>query len=101
MQQKELLKAMREEFNKCLALAKKKNSDYARIEDALENFRDFGILGIAVRLNDKTKRLKNIILNRKIAVQDESVEDIFRDLVNFGLIGLVIREAQRRHNNER
>jgi len=94
MQQKEFLRAVQEEFGKCLELMKKKNSDYSRVEDALENFRDFGVLGLAVRLNDKTKRLKNIILNGKITVQDESVEDIFQDLVNFGLIGLVIRRTQ-------
>lgn len=57
-----------------------KNHDYASKDDALENFRDWGLAGFAVRIGDKYKRVKNIIQKGKTGVAGEPIEDAFRDL---------------------
>jgi hypothetical protein len=50
-----------------------------------------GLLGIAVRLNDKVERLLQLTLHGSGGTAtDESVEDTLRDVANYGLIGLML-----------
>ena len=83
-------------FGENLKLAGRKNADYAQVDDALENFRDFGFFGVVVRLNDKFKRLKNIVQKGgEREVEDETIEDTLRDICNYSAIAYVMRQQEK------
>lgn len=65
----------------------KKQKDYGQ-----GNILSFGELGILVRTNDKIERLKNLILNKKVP-DNESIEDTWVDLANYGIIALMLRKG--------
>ena len=90
----ELITMMDGIFTNCIHLAARKNKDYASSDDALENFKDFGFLGVVVRLNDKFKRLKNVTQNKKTAVKDETVLDTLRDIIVYGAIAIIMKEEE-------
>jgi len=52
------------------------------------NIARFGELGVMVRANDKIERLRTLLLENREA-QNEPVEDTWRDLANYGVIGLL------------
>ena len=52
--------------------------------------KNYALQGIQIRLNDKVNRLKNLFKNGKNFVKDESVEDTFMDIANYGIIGLLL-----------
>ena len=80
-------------FESDLQLMKRKNADYTNQDDALENLREFGLLGIVVRLNDKFSRLKNLIVNDKEpSVEDEKIEDTLRDISNYCYLARVMKK---------
>jgi hypothetical protein len=78
-------------FRECLAIAKKKNADYASDEDPFANFNGctkYGISvpkGMLVRMEDKMKRISNL-LDKPASVSGESIYDSCRDLANYALI---------------
>ena len=57
------------------------------------NISEFGELGIVVRTNDKMARLKNLLFTdgqwSPNNAQNESIEDTYLDIANYGLIGLL------------
>ena len=91
MKHDEFIHRLRDVFLECITLADIKNHDYAHVEDALENFRDFGVHGIIVRLGDKYHRLKNITQKGEHKV-NESVEDSLRDTLIYSAIALILLE---------
>lgn len=69
-----------------IALFDKKNRDYGS-----GNIAAFGEYGVMVRISDKFERLKNLLRN----VQDpsnESIDDTWLDISNYGLIGQMLRK---------
>lgn len=80
MKTKQLEDTIRELFVRDMEIMVAKNHDYSSEEDALENFRDWGLTGFAVRIGDKYKRLKNIIQKGGNAVQGEGLEDALLDI---------------------
>lgn len=68
-----------------LKLFKAKQYDYGP-----GNISNFGDIGVLVRLNDKIERLKNLMFSGN-AVLNESIEDTWIDIGNYGLIGLMCR----------
>lgn len=91
MKHDEFIKRLKGVFAECVILADKKNHDYAHVEDALENFRDFGVHGIIVRLGDKYHRLKNVMQKGENKVE-ESMSDTLRDTLIYSAIALVLLE---------
>jgi hypothetical protein len=69
-----------------LVLLRKKNHDYASSDDPYRNFRTFGAMGILVRLSDKLARLQSYIENGTLLVQDESVDDTCKDIINYTVL---------------
>ena len=55
-----------------------------------QNILSFGECGVLVRVNDKVERLKNL---HKAGRQpkNESVEDTWKDIANYGIIALMVR----------
>ena len=91
MKHDEFINRLRDVFLECITLADIKNHDYAHVEDALSNFRDFGVHGIIVRLGDKYHRLKNITQKGEHKV-NESVEDSLMDTLIYSAIALILLE---------
>ncbi len=66
------------------------------------NIAAFGELGVLVRLSDKFERLKHLLVTqdaagrvvpRTDAPANESIEDSYRDLLNYALIALMVRQG--------
>lgn len=55
-----------------------------------EEDRKLALKGITIRLNDKTNRLINLLLKNKENVVNESVMDTFQDIINYGVIAMII-----------
>lgn len=90
-----LLSGMADIFADALAIAVKKNHDYAGDVDPLANFRTFGWKGVIVRISDKWQRLVNFFKKQEFKCDDESFEDTIKDAINYLAIALVMyREEQ-------
>ncbi|MFA5967551.1 MAG: hypothetical protein WC805_03550 [Patescibacteria group bacterium] len=74
-------------FDYILDLSEKKDLDYSP-----QNIGLYGELGVAVRVGDKAMRLKSLLVDKRVQrVNDESVEDTWFDLTNYGLIAVMLR----------
>jgi len=87
-----LLEEMRKIFVECLQTVHKKNADYSPGYDPFRNFEfceQLGIClteeGILVRMADKFARVVNL-MNKSPDVEDETVEDTLKDLINYAAI---------------
>jgi hypothetical protein len=67
----------------------KKQTDYGP-----RNISGFGLFGVVVRMNDKFERLKTYYnpANTKGKMENESLEDTFRDISNYANIALLIHK---------
>lgn len=59
---------------------KKKNADYGNSFG--DQFEEYGILSAVIRLDDKMRRLKQL-MKQKAQVKDESIEDTVQDMANY------------------
>lgn len=86
-----LLKDLKETFSNCLAVAERKNADYAGSEDPFRNFKNSNLVGVTparailVRITDKLSRIGNL-LDNEAQVKDESIIDTLDDLINYSAI---------------
>ena len=87
--------AIRHIFREQMALMVRKQQDYGP-----GNINAFGELGLIVRLSDKIERLKHLLFKtdahgrlvpRTTDPQNESVENTYRDILNYALIALMVR----------
>jgi hypothetical protein len=73
-------------------LMDRKQQDYGSSNISLN-----GELGVMVRSQDKVSRLRNLLtkeMKGDLAVNNESVEDSWADLANYGVIGLLLRSGK-------
>jgi len=88
MNQKQFLKHIETTFKNALELIRRKNQDYSKTENAFANFEFARLVGLDVsraillRVVDKIARLSNL-LDKDIAVVDESLQDTCIDVVNY------------------
>ena len=73
-----------------IELLKKKNLDYSPGDDALANFRDFGVPGIITRIGDKYHRAKTWAKRGSLAVKTEQIVDTVMDICVYGYIARVM-----------
>lgn len=66
----------------------KKNQDYASASF------DLGLVGNCVHIWDKSKRYKNIVIDKQNP-NFEKVEDTLRDLAGYAILGLIIFENEK------
>ena len=52
--------------------------------------KQFSLTGLCIRLTDKISRLKNLLINGRSFVEGEGMQDTFIDIVNYGIIGLLV-----------
>lgn len=74
---KEILDEMHETYLK-------KNQDYGN--SFSEQYSEYGLLSLIIRLDDKLRRLKQLSKN-EAQVEDESIEDTLLDLANYAVLG--------------
>ena len=75
----------------CIQLFDSKQLDYGSSNIALG-----GEMGIAVRLQDKVSRMRNLLLKQlkgDANVNHESLEDTFKDAANYGMIGILLKRG--------
>jgi len=82
---KEELRKILEEMD---ALIKRKNEMYGE-----ENIDSIGEEGIVVRLTEKLERLKHLLKNKEDPAE-EPIEDTWKDIVGYGIIGLMVRRKK-------
>jgi len=93
-----------ETFNGMQTLIHQKNQDYTNGAGPFSNFEqasEFGVdplVGLAVRLGDKFKRLQSYCKSGSLAVENEGIDDIFRDFIGYSCIALGMLEERRRAN---
>ena len=73
----------------CVSLLDKKQKDYGP-----KNIARFGVRGLSVRLYDKVERLANLQMDKEEDPKNESLEDTFKDIANYGIIGLMLLKDQ-------
>ena len=73
----------------CISLLDEKQKDYGP-----KNISRFGVRGLSVRLYDKIERLANLLMDREESPKNESLEDTFKDIANYGIIGLMLLKEQ-------
>ena len=72
-----------------------KGHDYSGTGDTLDNLREFGTLGVVVRIGDKFKRLKHFWLQGTLEVADEKIDDTIDDLINYALYLKIMRRQEQ------
>lgn len=73
--------------SKCIAIMVIKNKDYG--PNSISNAPGGALNGLNVRLHDKIERLNNLLTNKK-EPNNESIRDTFVDIVNYGIISLLV-----------
>ncbi len=94
MSKEEYLAFIEQTFQEMQSLIKKKNTDYTAGGGPFANFEEslgYGVdplVGLSVRISDKIQRLKSFCKSGKLEVENEGVEDIFKDLIGYSCIAL-------------
>ncbi|MBT2759916.1 nucleotide modification associated domain-containing protein [Paenibacillus sp. ISL-20] len=78
-------------------LLKKKNHDYGNSFSL--QFEKYGIMSALIRMDDKMRRLENLIKGNEAQVVDESIEDTLQDLVGYGTLALVELQKLKEESN--
>ena len=53
-----------------------------------------GQYGIAVRLDDKTERIKNMVTTGQATAVGEALEDTWLDIIGYGVLGLMLARGE-------
>lgn len=93
MKHKEFIDSLIKSYGECVAIARKKNKDYATDDDAFYNFREFGSYGVLVRMSDKWSRIK-VLANKEADVKDEKVQDTIRDFCNYLMMYNILKKEE-------
>ena len=72
--------------SEALEVFKKKNTDYG------DSFKEFGMIGLLTRIQDKINRCLTITKNGINLVDDESLQDTLLDLHNYSAIALMVQK---------
>lgn len=97
MTRNELFERHKQLCSESLELMKAKNQDYGADEDPFRNFREFGALGILVRMSDKLARLRTFTERKEFAVKNEAVEDSVKDIINYAILFEAFSETCESH----
>ena len=56
--------------------------------------KEFALHGLWFRMNDKIQRLKNLVVLGEPDTVGESIEDTFKDLSVYGIIGQIVQQGK-------
>ena len=72
---------------------KKKNADYGN--SFAETIQEFGFIPAVARINDKLKRVKNIVKGKDMNINDESMRDNLMDIANYCVLTIMELDNQK------
>ena len=72
---------------------KKKNADYGNSFG--ETIQEFGYIPAVARINDKLKRVKNMVKGNDMNITDESMRDNLLDIANYCVLTIVELDKQK------
>ena len=72
---------------------KKKNADYGN--SFAETIQEFGFIPAVARINDKVKRMKNIVKGQKMNIESESLRDALLDTANYCVLTIMELDNQK------
>lgn len=72
---------------------KKKNADYSN--SFSETIQEFGYIPAVARINDKFKRVKNMVKGQEMNIKDESLRDNLLDIANYCVLTIVELDNQK------
>ena len=72
---------------------KKKNADYGN--SFAETIQEFGFIPAVARINDKLKRVKNMVKGKDMNIKDESMRDNLMDIANYCVLTIVELDNQK------
>lgn len=72
--------------------------DSKRAAYGTENIRKFGEYGVLVRVSDKVERLITLTRKGLDGLNDESLEDTWRDLAGYAILALMLRGEKTNAN---
>jgi len=97
LEYEEIVESDNSRFGKILAemfdTYKKKNADYGN--SFSETIQEFGYIPAVARINDKVKRMKNIVKGQKMNIENESLRDALLDTANYCVLTIVEFDKQK------
>lgn len=72
---------------------KKKNADYGN--SFSETIQEFGYIPAVARINDKLKRVKNMVKGKDMNIKDESMRDNLMDIANYCVLTIMELDNQK------
>ena len=93
--QKNFIEDLEKVMQEALSIVHKKNNDYATETDPFKNFRFSKLIDVEVpqaillRICDKMARINNVLQKGSVSVEDETVQDTIKDVINYMAIMLV------------
>ena len=72
---------------------KKKNADYGN--SFSETIQEFGFIPAVARINDKLKRVKNMVKGNDMNIKDESMRDNLMDIANYCVLTIMELDNQK------
>jgi len=72
---------------------KKKNADYGN--SFAETIQEFGFIPAVARVNDKLKRVKNMVKGKDMNIKDESMRDNLMDIANYCVLTIMELDNQK------
>ena len=79
----------------CKKIAIKKNIMYGS-----EGLKRFGLKGIVCRLGDKQDRLVNMTWNNQKDLNNESIEDTLKDMLNYCIYSIMVLNGKLEMSNK-
>ena len=77
-----------------LNMYQRKNADYGN--SFAETIREFGVIPAVARINDKLKRVKNMVKGREMnIIKDESLRDNLMDIANYCVLTIMELDNQK------
>lgn len=77
-----------------LNMYQRKNADYGN--SFAETIREFGFIPAVARINDKLKRVKNMVKGREMnIIKDESLRDNLMDIANYCILTIMELDNQK------
>jgi hypothetical protein len=71
----------------------KKNADYGN--SFSETIQEFGFVPAVARINDKLKRVKNMVKGNEMNIKDESLRDNLMDIANYCVLTIMELDNQK------
>ena len=76
-----------------LNMYQRKNADYGN--SFAETIQEFGFIPAVARINDKLKRVKNMVKGNDMNIKDESMRDNLMDIANYCVLTIMELDNQK------